>query len=173
MALYRFTESPLCVCTKDDVQAVAQLASDCKDTAQWALYGVACLCVGAIFGAMELSADVVLLGANQLFLRVIKRKSSRCGVGGGRGELWGGSRSGTTCCQEGSCHTLLHVLHRHVMRLHGSHVFLTCCCCCRSSSRGSARKGDEAGVSKQMMSPSMPGRSGSYPFLTINAAAHT
>ncbi|KAL4854876.1 hypothetical protein ACK3TF_004355 [Chlorella vulgaris] len=119
MALYRFTESPLCVCTKDDVQAVAQLASDCKDTAQWALYGVACLCVGAIFGAMELSADVVLLGANQLFLRVIKRKSSR------------------------------------------------------SSSRGSARKGDEAGVSKQMMSPSMPGRSGSYPFLTINAAAHT
>ncbi len=90
MALYRFTESPLCVCTKDDVQAVAQLASDCKDTAQWALYGVACLCVGAIFGAMELSADVVLLGANQLFLRAIKRKSSRCGVGGGRGDFMGG-----------------------------------------------------------------------------------
>lgn len=159
MALYRFTESPLCVCTKDGVQAVAQLAGDCKDSAQWALYGVACLCVGAIFGAMELSADVVLLSANQLFLRVIKRKSSRCGgVGGGRAPA--------------THYTLLDL---HVPRpcCNLASSLLTCCCCCRSSGRGSARKGEEGGVSKQMMSPTMPGRSGSYPFLTINAAAHT
>lgn len=76
--MYPFTESSACVCTKDGVQSVATLAGECKDATVWALIGVAGLCAGAMFAAMELAVDTVLLSADQLFLRVIKRKSSRC-----------------------------------------------------------------------------------------------
>jgi hypothetical protein len=77
MGLYPFTESSACLCTQDGLQAAAQLAREAKSAAQWALYGAAGLCAGAIFAAMELAAATALLPVDQLFLRVIKRKSSR------------------------------------------------------------------------------------------------
>lgn len=77
MALYPFTKSPLCLCYQTNIATTQQLAGQSKDSAVWALIGVACLCAGAMFAAMELTGDTLLLAADQLFLRVIKRKGTR------------------------------------------------------------------------------------------------
>jgi hypothetical protein len=63
------------MCSQDSVQALAQLAGEAKTSMLWVLYGLAGLTAGATFAAMELAADAVLLHADQLFLRVNKRKS--------------------------------------------------------------------------------------------------
>lgn len=77
MALYPFTESPLCLCTSVGAQTVSDLADAASASAVWALIGAACLTGGALFACMELGADVCMLAADQLFLRVMKRKSGR------------------------------------------------------------------------------------------------
>lgn len=85
MALYPFTESPACVCTVASTQSLSALASTAVSSARWALFGAAALCAGAVLGSLELAADTSLLRADQLFLKVIKRRSSRCAAGGGGG----------------------------------------------------------------------------------------
>ena len=75
MALYPFLESAACMCTTNNLQSVGQLAGTSKDTAVWVLVGVAGLFAGSVLAVAELSADAVLLSADNLFLRVIKRKS--------------------------------------------------------------------------------------------------
>lgn len=77
MALYPFTESSSCVCTAAGTRELADLADAASSSALWALYGAAGLCAGALFGAMEMWANTCLLPADQLFLKVMKRRSSR------------------------------------------------------------------------------------------------
>ena len=77
MALYPFTDSAACVCTADALRALGELAQEASAAALWALYGAAALCAGALFGAMELWANTWALEGDQLFLKVMKRRSSR------------------------------------------------------------------------------------------------
>lgn len=77
MELYAFTESALCICTVANTQAAAQLAKAASDAAVWALVAAAAIFVGGVFGSVELVKDLVLLGADQAFFQVAKRRS-RC-----------------------------------------------------------------------------------------------
>ena len=84
LAYYPATESTQCMCTAAGAQGTADLAQAASDTAVWALAGAAALCAGAIIGAVELGADAAVLRADQQFLTVAKRRSSRCAAGGSR-----------------------------------------------------------------------------------------
>lgn len=77
MELYAFTESSLCICTVANAQAASQLAKDASDAAVWALAAAAAIFVGGVFGSVELAKDLVLLGADQAWFQMAKRRS-RC-----------------------------------------------------------------------------------------------
>ena len=77
MALYPFARSSACLCTTGAVQWVHDLAAASRTATTWALIAVGALFVGALFASMELAADKAMLLADQLFLKVVKRKSSR------------------------------------------------------------------------------------------------
>ncbi|KAL4458198.1 hypothetical protein ABPG75_013063 [Micractinium tetrahymenae] len=91
MALYPFTESTACVCSAASAASLASLAQEAGKSAVWAAIGVAALFCGALFGCMEAAKDHVLLPADQLFLKVVRRRSRRSssGTGSGRGSLKG------------------------------------------------------------------------------------
>lgn len=77
MAYYPFTESTYCMCTAVGTQTTADLAHTASDAALWALIAASALCAGAVIGTMELGAGAAVLRADQLFLKVAKRRSSR------------------------------------------------------------------------------------------------
>ncbi|PRW59507.1 hypothetical protein C2E21_1364 [Chlorella sorokiniana] len=83
LAYYPFTESTYCMCTAVGTQTTADLASTASDAARWALIGAAALCAGAVIGTMELGASAALLQADQAYLKVAKRRSSRSSSGRG------------------------------------------------------------------------------------------
>lgn len=161
MALYAFTESSLCICTMAGVQAVADLAKAASDAAMWALVAAAAICVGGVFGSVELGADLALLGADQLFFKS-KRRSSRCaaGLGGPAGGVpgVGGERA------------------RPALRSLISCPPLPCTCSSRSSS---GRRRDErpervSSYTNQAFgsrAPALPTKSGSGYALTAHALA--
>ncbi|KAL4435047.1 hypothetical protein ABPG77_003872 [Micractinium sp. CCAP 211/92] len=74
-ALYPFTESSACVCSAASAASLADLAKEASKSAVWAAVGVAALFCGALFGCMEAAKDGVLLPADQLFLKVVRRRS--------------------------------------------------------------------------------------------------
>ena len=71
--------------------SVGRLADEAGNTAMWTLYGVAALFCGALFGAVEGGKAHQGVAADQLFLKVMRRKSSRWGWGAQEGarERWG------------------------------------------------------------------------------------
>lgn len=77
LAYYPFTESTYCMCTAVGTQTTADLAHTASDAALWALIAASALCAGAVIGTMELGASAAMLRADQLFLKVAKRRSSR------------------------------------------------------------------------------------------------
>lgn len=66
------------MCTAVGTKTTADLASAASDAARWALIGAAALCAGAVIGTMDLGISAAMLRADQAFLKVAKRRSSRC-----------------------------------------------------------------------------------------------
>lgn len=87
MALYPFTESSTCVCSAASAASLASLAKEASTSAVWAVMATAALFCGALLGCMEVAKDHVLLAADQLFLKVVRRRS-RWVLGPGQGARW-------------------------------------------------------------------------------------
>lgn len=75
------------MCTAVGTKTTADLASAASDAALWALIGAAALCAGAVIGTMDLGSSAAMLRADQAFLKVAKRRSSRCAKEEGAGML--------------------------------------------------------------------------------------
>lgn len=71
------------MCTAPAIQGVSALAAEANDAMLWPIVGVACVCAGALLGAMELAMGTAMLGADQRFLKIAKRRASRSSRGGG------------------------------------------------------------------------------------------
>lgn len=63
------------MCSAASAASLADLAKEASKSAVWAAVGVAALFCGALFGCMEAAKDGVLLPADQLFLKVVRRRS--------------------------------------------------------------------------------------------------
>lgn len=63
------------MCSAASAASLADLAKEASKSAVWATIGVAALFCGALLGCMEATKDHVLLRADQLFLKIVRRRS--------------------------------------------------------------------------------------------------
>ena len=72
---YPMLKSTTCLCTKDSIVNVGNLAKSLYDAMRWAFLGVLCLLIGGILTTARLSADHALINADQRWLKALRKRS--------------------------------------------------------------------------------------------------
>ena len=84
MGTFPWLESVACLCTQQLVVALQTDARAALNSITWSLAGTACMLVGALIAAVQAGADVAMLGADQQYIALARRRQARCAHCGDR-----------------------------------------------------------------------------------------